>query len=229
HDHGHDHRPGYHSRARTWHDGKSSIDADPTKRSAHRKNRALQSSRLHPGLGHSDRRPPSLSRAYAGKYSASAAGRARLHYREPRNGDHLFHDREKPTASRADGFLRFSPVDLALRFYVSVPWNAALGPNGRRRIPAHSFSSHRSRHSVERQRRHRRQPPALADRTLRSHRSDDRHQALPTNVGLGIRDLDLALRFFALLFRKKIGCTVAAAMPRGLGLGCEHMLDVLVC
>ncbi len=119
------------------------------------------------------------------------------------------------------GYIQVSVILIAAHFLFHVPMqgsisllllvalvlrHAALGSNGRRGIPAHPFSAHRPRHSVERQRRHRCQPPALADRTLRTNRSDDRNKALPANVGLGIFIMSILLfAFCALAFRKKIG------------------------
>src|SRR6266404_727840 len=85
----------------------------------------------------------SLSGAHAGKHPASLGGRLRLHCREPCHGHNVFHDREKPTASSADGVLCFSPVDLALRFHVSLSRHATLGPNRRRSFSADAFSAHR--------------------------------------------------------------------------------------
>ena len=50
HDNGDDHWPGYYSRARTRHDGESSLNADTPERSAHWKNSSLHFRRLHPGI-----------------------------------------------------------------------------------------------------------------------------------------------------------------------------------
>src|SRR4030095_15814185 len=168
-------------------------NADSPERSAHRKDRALHFSRVHPGLGHSDRGLLSISRPDAGQHFTSFSGHARLHRREPRDGHHVFDDRKEPTASDADGFLRFSPINPAFRFHVSVSRHAALGPNRRRSFSAHPFSADRSRHSFEGQRHNRCYSPALADRALRSHRFNDRNQTLPANFGLETRTQRKAL------------------------------------
>src|SRR5207253_1870246 len=78
-------------------------------------------------------------------------GRARFYRGKPGDGNHLLHHREKPIASGADGFLRLSPVDFALRIHVSVSRYATLGPNGRRNVSSHPFSPHRPRHSLKRE------------------------------------------------------------------------------
>src|SRR6266436_6564786 len=121
------------------------------------------------------------------------------------------------------GYIQVSVILIAAHFLFHVPMegsilllllvalvfiiaNLAMGSNRRRRIPAHPFSANCSRHSLKRKRRRRCQPPALADRTLRTNRSDDRNKALPANVGLGIFIMSILLFVFcALAFRKKIG------------------------
>ena len=91
---------------------------------------------------------------------------ARVHHRESGDGNHLLHHRQKPAAGGADGFLRFSPVDFALRIHVSVSRHATLGPNGRRSFSSHPFSAHRPRHFLKGEWHRRHHASALADRAL---------------------------------------------------------------
>src|SRR4029077_17878005 len=100
------------------------------------------------------------------------------------DGNHLLHHREKPAASGTDGFLRLSPVDSALRIYVSVSRHATLGPNGWRSFSSHPFSPHRSRHPLKRERHRRHHASALADRALCPHRFGHRNKTLPADAGL---------------------------------------------